>query len=232
MIERTTELESMNKELEAFAYSVSHDLRSPLRSIEGFSLALLEDYVDRLDDTGKSYLDRVRNATVRMGHLIDDLLKLSRVTRSEMNREHVDLSVIAKDVAGRLAESHPERSAEFDIADGLTAYGDARLLTVALENLFSNAWKFSEKAGRSVIQFGVAHWENAEAFYVKDNGVGFDMAYAGKLFSPFQRLHKIEEFPGTGIGLATVKRIINRHGGRVWIESEVDKGTTVYFTLG
>ena len=232
VIERTTELESMNKELEAFAYSVSHDLRSPLRSIEGFSLALLEDYADRLDDTGKSYLDRVRNATVRMGHLIDDLLKLSRVTRSEMNRERVDLSVIAKDVAGRLAESHPERSAEFVIADGLTAYGDARLLTVALENLFSNAWKFSEKAARSVIQFGVARRENAEAFYVKDNGVGFDMAYAGKLFSPFQRLHKIEEFPGTGIGLATVKRIINRHGGRVWIESEVDKGTTVYFTLG
>ena len=232
VIERTTELESMNKELEAFAYSVSHDLRSPLRSIEGFSLALLEDYVDKLDDTGKSYLDRVRNATVRMGHLIDDLLKLSRVSRSEMNRERVDLSVIAKDVAGRLAESHPERSAEFDIADGLTAYGDARLLTVALENLFSNAWKFSEKASRSVIQFGVAHRENAEAFYVKDNGVGFDMTYAGKLFSPFQRLHKIEEFPGTGIGLATVKRIINRHGGRVWIESETDKGTTVYFTLG
>ena len=232
VIERTTELESINKELETFAYSVSHDLRSPLRSIEGFSLALLEDYVDRLDDTGKSYLTRVRNATTRMGNLIDDLLKLSRVTRSEMNRERVDLSVIGKDVAGRLAESHPERSAEFVIADGLTAYGDARLLTVALENLLSNAWKFSDKAARSVIEFGVTTIEDTRAFFVKDNGVGFDMAYAGKLFSPFQRLHGIEEFPGTGIGLATVKRIINRHGGRVWIESEVNKGTTVYFTLG
>jgi light-regulated signal transduction histidine kinase (bacteriophytochrome) len=166
-----------------------------------------------------------------MGHLIDDLLKLSRVTRSEMNRERVDLSIIAKDVAGSLAESHPERSAEFVIADGLTTDGDARLLTVALENLFSNAWKFSEKAARSVIEFGVTQRDNVEVFHVKDNGVGFDMAYAGKLFSPFQRLHRIEEFPGTGIGLATVNRIINRHGGRVWIESEVNKGTTVYFTL-
>jgi light-regulated signal transduction histidine kinase (bacteriophytochrome) len=169
---------------------------------------------------------------MRMGHLIDDLLKLSRVTRSEMNREQVDLSVIGKDVAGRLAESHPERSAEFIIVDGLTTYGDARLLTVALENLFSNAWKFSEKAARSVIEFGVTHKDDAEVFYVKDNGVGFDMVYADKLFSPFQRLHRIEEFTGTGIGLATVKRIINRHGGRVWIESEVNKGTTVFFTLG
>jgi len=231
VIERTAELENSNKELEAFSYSVSHDLRSPLRSIEGFSLALLEDYGDRLDDTGKSYLDRVRNATIKMGHLIDDLLKLSRVTRSEMNRERVDLSAIGKDVAGRLAQSHPERSVEFVIADGLTAYGDARLLTVALENLFSNAWKFSEKAAQSVIEFGVTYRENAEIFYVKDNGVGFDMTYAGKLFSPFQRLHKAQEFPGTGIGLATVKRIINRHGGQVWIESELNKGTTVYFTL-
>jgi PAS domain S-box-containing protein len=231
VIERTAELENINKELEAFAYSVSHDLRTPLRSIEGFSLALLEDYVDRLDDTGKSYLTRVRGATMRMGHLIDDLLKLSRVTRSEMNREQVDLSVIGKDIAGRLAESHPERSAEFIIVDGLTTYGDARLLTVALENLFSNAWKFSEKAARSVIEFGVTHRDDAEVFYVKDNGVGFNMAYADKLFSPFQRLHRLEEFTGTGIGLATVKRIINRHGGRVWIESEENKGTTVYFML-
>ena len=231
VIERTAELENSNKELEAFAYSVSHDLRSPLRSIEGFSLALLEDYADRLDDTGKGYLDRVRNATIRMGHLIDDLLKLSRVTRSEMNRERVDLSVIGKDVAGRLVQSHPERPVDFVIADGLTAFGDARLLTVALENLFSNAWKFSEKAARSVIEFGVIYRENAEIFYVKDNGVGFDMTYANKLFSPFQRLHRTEEFPGTGIGLATVKRIISRHGGQVWIESELNKGTTVYFTL-
>ncbi|MFZ2198712.1 MAG: PAS domain S-box protein, partial [Thermodesulfovibrionales bacterium] len=231
VIERTAELENSNKELEAFSYSVSHDLRSPLRSIEGFSLALLEDYGDRLDDTGKSYLDRVRNATIKMGHLIDDLLKLSRVTRSEMNRERVDLTVIGKDIAGRLAQSHPERSAEFVIAEDLTAYGDARLLTVALENLFSNAWKFSEKATRSVIEFGVTNRGNTKIFYVKDNGVGFDMAYVAKLFNPFQRLHNTREFPGTGIGLATVKRVISRHGGQVWIESEVNKGTTVYFIL-
>ncbi|MBP1731081.1 MAG: sensory transduction histidine kinase [Deltaproteobacteria bacterium] len=231
VIKRTAELENSNKELEAFSYSVSHDLRSPLRSIEGFSLALLEDYGDRLDDTGKSYLDRVRNATIKMGHLIDDLLKLSRVTRSEMNRERVDLTVIGKDIAGRLAQSHLERSAEFVIAEDLTAYGDARLLTVVLENLFSNAWKFSEKATRSVIEFGVTYRENTKIFYVKDNGVGFDMAYVAKLFNPFQRLHNTREFPGTGIGLATVKRVISRHGGQVWIESEVNKGTTVYFTL-
>ena len=228
---RTTELEIINKELEAFAYSVSHDLRTPLRSIEGFSLALLEDYADRLDDTGKNYLTRVRNATMRMGHLIDDLLKLSRLSRNEMKRERIDLNAIGKDVAERLVQSHPERAAEFVIANGLTAYGDARLLTVALDNLFSNAWKFSEKNTRSVIEFGVIQRDNAEVFYVKDNGVGFDMAYAGKLFSPFQRLHSIDEFAGTGVGLATVKRVINRHGGRVWIESEVNKGTTVYFTL-
>jgi len=226
------DLETANHELEAFAYSVSHDLRSPLRSIEGFSHALLEDYAGRLDDTGKNYLDRVRNAATRMGSLIDDLLKLSRVTRSGMTHDKVDLSAIGKDVAGRLAQSSPERSAEIIIADGITAFGDEHLLTIALENMLANAWKFSEKAARSVIQFGVTTIDNARVFFVKDNGVGFDMTYAEKLFSPFQRLHKTEEFPGTGIGLATVKRIISRHGGRVWIESEVNKGTTIYFTLG
>jgi PAS domain S-box-containing protein len=231
VVERTAELENSNKELEAFAYSVSHDLRTPLRSIEGFSLALLEDYADRLDDTGKGYLDRVRNATVRMGQLIDDLLKLSRVTRSEMKRERVELGGIVKGIAERLTQNAPERKAQFIIDESLTAYGDEHLLTVALDNLLSNAWKFSEKASPSVIEFGVARQDGNSTYFVRDNGAGFDMAYAGKLFSPFQRLHKIEEFPGTGIGLATVRRIINRHGGKVWIESEVNKGTTVYFTL-
>ncbi len=226
------EIKKLNQELEAFAYSVSHDLRSPLRSIEGFSLALLEDYAGKLDDTGKSYLSRVRNATVRMGHLIDDLLKLSRVTRSEMNREQVDLSMIVRTIADDLKNRHPERPAQFIVAEGLTAYCDERLLTVAMENLLSNAWKFSEKAPRTVIEFGATEKNGTRSFFVKDNGTGFDMNYAGKLFNPFQRLHRTEEFPGTGIGLATVKRIINRHGGQVWIEAAEGKGTTVYFTLG
>lgn len=225
------QLEESNRELEAFSYSVSHDLRSPLRSIDGFSLALLEDYADKLDDEGKEYLARVRGATQRMGQLIDDLLKLSRVARMEMNRETVDLSALASDIASRLRHNHPERQAEFIVAGGLTALGDERLLTVALENLFGNAWKFSEKTPRTVIEFGVTEADGGPAFFVKDNGAGFDMAYADKLFSPFQRLHHAAEFSGTGIGLATVKRIINRHGGRVWIEGAVDKGTTVYFTL-
>ena len=231
VVERTAQLETSNRELEAFAYSVSHDLRSPLRSIEGFSLALLEDYNSKLDETGRGYLSRVRNATMRMGQLIDDLLKLSRVTRSEMTREQVDLSAIVRGIADALGRQHPERPAEFIIADGLTTDGDARLLTVMLENLLTNAWKFSEKTPRSVIEFGAARVDGAERFYVKDNGVGFDMAFADKLFNPFQRLHKESEFTGTGIGLATVKRIVTRHGGQVWIESEKDKGTTVYFTL-
>lgn len=225
------QLEESNRELEAFSYSVSHDLRSPLRSIDGFSLALLEDHSDKLDDEGKEYLARVRAATQRMGQLIDDLLKLSRLARMEMNREQVDLSALAAGVASRLRHNHPERQAEFIITHGLTALGDERLLTVALENLFGNAWKFSEKTPRTVIEFGVTDAGGDPAFFVKDNGAGFDMAYANKLFNPFQRLHHAAEFSGTGIGLATVKRIINRHGGRVWIEGAVDKGTTVYFTL-
>ncbi|HET7317498.1 MAG TPA: ATP-binding protein, partial [Nitrospirota bacterium] len=225
------QLEESNRELEAFSYSVSHDLRSPLRSIDGFSLALIEDYADKLDDEGKEYLARVRAATQRMGQLIDDLLKLSRLARMEINREQVDLSALAASIASRLRQNHPEREAEFIIAGGLTGLGDERLLTAALENLFGNAWKFSEKTPRTVIEFGVTDAGGDPAFFVKDNGAGFDMAYAHKLFSPFQRLHHAAEFSGTGIGLATVKRIIDRHGGRVWIEGAVGKGTTVYFTL-
>jgi signal transduction histidine kinase len=225
------QLVEANKELEAFSYSVSHDLRSPLRSIDGFSLALLEDYAGGLGAEGRDYLERVRNATKRMAQLIDDLLNLSRMSRMEMRREKVDLSALARDIAGRLVKHHPDRVAEFIISDGLTTFGDERLLMVMLENLVANAWKFSEKGPRSVIEFGATLQDGKEVFFVKDNGAGFDMTYANRLFTPFQRLHLEAEFPGSGIGLATVKRIINRHGGRVWIEGDVGKGATVYFTL-
>jgi PAS domain S-box-containing protein len=228
---KVVQLESANQELEAFSYSVSHDLRSPLRSIDGFSLALLEDYAGKLDAEGRDHLDRVRGATRRMAQLIDDLLKLSRVTRMEMKRERVNLSVVATQIAGALRNSRPDRTAEFMVADDLIAFGDERLLTVALENLFANAWKFAEKKPQTVIEFGATLLDGKAVYFVRDNGAGFDMAYADKLFSPFQRLHQEAEFSGTGIGLATVKRIVNRHGGRVWIEGEVEKGATVYFTL-
>jgi len=226
------QLEESNRELEAFSYSVSHDLRSPLRSIDGFSIALLEDQKDKLDAEGRDYLDRIRGATQRMAQLIDDLLTLSRVARFEMKRERVDLSAVAAGMAAQLRKNDPGRSAEFVIAEGCIAYGDERLLTVVLDNLFANAWKFSEHKPDSVVEFGAELRSDAVVYFIKDTGAGFDMAYADKLFNPFQRLHKMSEFPGTGIGLATVKRIINRHGGRVWIESELNKGTTVYFTLG
>jgi signal transduction histidine kinase len=226
------QLEESNKELEAFSYSVSHDLRSPLRSIDGFSRALVEDYGGKFDEEGRDFLERIRGATQRMAQLIDDLLKLSRVARMEANRETVDLSAIVADIAGRLRKNHPERLVQFVIAEGLAASGDERLLTVVLENIVANAWKFSEKQPKAVIEFGVTSVQGEPAYFVKDNGAGFDMAFADKLFNPFQRLHHAAEYSGTGIGLATVKRIINRHGGRVWIEGEVDKGTTVFFTLG
>jgi signal transduction histidine kinase len=225
------QLEESNKELEAFSYSVSHDLRSPLRSIVGFSQALLEDHAAKLDTEGRDFLGRIVSATTRMSRLIDDLLKMSRVSRHAMTREQVDLSALARNIAGRLRDSQPERDAEFIVADGLTVYGDERLLGVMLENLLANAWKFSENTPRTVLEFGVISVDGAPAYFVRDNGAGFDMAYVDKLFNPFQRLHRDSEFSGTGIGLATVKRIINRHGGRVWIEGKVGTGTTVYFTL-
>ncbi|MHB8881074.1 MAG: sensor histidine kinase [Thermodesulfovibrionales bacterium] len=225
------QLEAANRELEAFSYSVSHDLRAPLRSVAGFSQVLFEDYADKLDAEGRDSLQRILNATHRMGRLIDDLLNLSRVSRSEMRREKVNLSELAGKIAQDLRMTRPERQAEFIISEGLVARGDEPLLTVVLENLFGNAWKFTGKNLRTVIEFGVAQHEGGQTFFVKDNGVGFDMSYAGKMFSPFQRLHSTTEFPGTGIGLATVKRIINRHGGDVWIEAVAGKGTTVYFTL-
>jgi light-regulated signal transduction histidine kinase (bacteriophytochrome) len=225
-------LELVNKELEAFSYSVSHDLRAPLRSIDGFSQAVIEDYADRLDDQAKDYLNRVRAATQRMGHLIDDMLALARVTRAEMRRESVDLSALAGDVLAALQKSEPDRRVECRIEPGLAAEGDAHLLRVVLDNLLGNAWKFTGKQARASIEFGARPQETGgPAYFVRDNGAGFDMNYAGKLFGAFQRLHTSHEFPGTGVGLATVQRIVHRHGGRVWAEGAVGKGATFYFAL-
>lgn len=229
--QRTIQLAAANQELEAFSYSVSHDLRAPLRSIDGFSRALLDDYSVQLDEVGKDYLQRVRAATQRMGQLIDDMLKLSRVTRSEMNFETVNLSVLAQTVADELQQAQPERRVEFVCMPGMTVRGDAHLLKIALENLLGNAWKFTSKREHAHIEIGVTHKVGASVYFIRDNGAGFDMAYVGKLFSAFQRLHAMAEFSGTGIGLATVQRIIHRHGGRVWAEGELGKGATFYFTL-
>jgi light-regulated signal transduction histidine kinase (bacteriophytochrome) len=227
------ELRSVNKELETFSYSVSHDLRAPLRSIDGFSQALLEDCVEQLDETGHDYLRRIRMATQKMGQLIDDLLTLSRVIRSDMHRESVDLSRLASQTCRDLQQADPERQVEFIIAPGVVARGDSRLLQVVLENLLNNAWKFTAKKPQAKIEFGMMPSEqNAlPTYFVRDDGVGFDMAYTSKLFSPFQRLHSVNEFPGNGIGLATVQRIVHRHGGQVWTEGSIDRGATFYFTL-
>lgn len=224
-------LEGTNRELEAFSYSVSHDLRAPLRTIDGFSRILLEDYAEDLEEEARDYLGRVRASSVHMGHLIDDLLNLSRVTRSPLRREQVDMSVLADGIAKDLRAAQPDREVEFSIEDGVAAWGDTRLLLVALENLLGNAWKFTGKTPGARIEFGVEKRPGG-AYYVRDNGAGFDANYAGKLFGAFQRLHGAGEFEGTGIGLATVQRIIHRHGGRVWAEGEVGRGATFYFTLG
>jgi signal transduction histidine kinase len=229
--ERTAQLEAANRELEAFSYSVSHDLRAPLRGIDGWTLAFLEDYAHRLDDRGRTYLERVRTETQHMGILIDDMLSLSRVGRTEMQREPVDLTALAWDIIGRLRETGPERLMEFVIQDGLTAVGDPQLLEIALSNLLDNAWKFTGKRPGGVIEFGRVPQEGQPVFFVRDNGAGFDLAYADNLFGAFQRLHKASEFPGTGIGLATVQRIVHRHGGRIWAEAVADQGATFYFTL-
>lgn len=225
------ELQATNKELEAFSYSVSHDLRAPLRGIDGFSQALLEDYSDKLDAQGRHYLERVRAATQRMAQLIEDLLNLSRVTRAEIHRDTVDLSAMARAIASDLQKDQPERHVDFVITEGMVGKGDPHLLRVVLENLFDNAWKFTGKRPGARIKFGTTQHDGQAAYFIRDDGVGFDMAYAEKLFGPFQRLHSPTEFPGTGIGLATVERIIRRHSGKVWAEGEVEKGATIYFTL-
>jgi PAS domain S-box-containing protein len=229
--QRTAQLEVANQELEAFAYSVSHDLRAPLRGIDGWSLALMEDYHDQLDAQAQQYLGFVRTEAQRMGQLIDDLLQLSRVTRSDMQSTRVDLSVLAQTVTTRLRAEQPGRQVELVIQPGLSALGDARLLEIVLTNLFNNAWKFTGLCPAARIEFGKTEIEDRQAFFIRDNGVGFDMAFAQKLFGAFQRMHKLSEYPGTGIGLATVQRIVHRHGGRVWAEAQVGQGATFYFTL-
>jgi len=228
--ERTAQLEVINRELEAFCYSVSHDLRAPLRSIRGFSEVLLERYATKLDERGQEFLRRSCESSQIMDRLIEDLLKLSRVTRAELQRRPVNLSALAESIASELRSGEPARTVQFVIAPGLNAEGDERLLHLALDNLLRNAWKFTSKRAEARIEVG-ATAEPQPAFFVRDNGAGFDMAYAGKLFGVFQRLHSAGDFAGTGVGLATVQRIVTRHGGRAWATGEVDRGATFYFTL-
>jgi len=229
--QRAAQLEAANKELEAFSYSVSHDLRAPLRSIDGFSHVLLEDYSDQLPDEGRGYLERVRAAAQRMAVLIDDLLNLSRVTRTAVQPKFINLSKMAEEIADGLKENQQERQVEFSITPDLMVEADPNLIHIVLENLLSNAWKFTSKREQAIIEFGQKAHVKERTFYVRDNGVGFNMEYADKLFGVFQRLHSVSEFPGTGVGLATVQRIISIHGGHIWADSTEGKGTTFYFTL-
>jgi PAS domain S-box-containing protein len=231
LLYQAIKLEATNKELEAFSYSVSHDLRAPLRSIEGFSQALLEDYEKKLDETGVDYLNRVCNATRKMSQLIEDMLKLSRLTRSEMAIDTVDLGQTAEDIINKFKQADPKRTIDFIKPGNLIVKGDPDLLTIALENLLSNAWKFTKNSKKAKIEFGKLKKEPETVFFIKDNGAGFDMKYADKLFTPFQRLHSDDDYKGTGIGLSIVSRIIHRHGGRIWAEAEENKGATFYFTL-
>jgi PAS domain S-box-containing protein len=229
--QRTAALETANRELEAFSYSVSHDLRAPVRSIIGFSKALLEDYSERLDAEGLKFLQYAYEAGLRMSRLIDDLIELSRSTRGELRQKEVDLSALAMLVTAELRNRDPSRSVEVNIAAGLFAHGDEGLLRIALENLFSNAWKFTSRQSHPMIEFGATDQNSSTLFYVRDNGAGFNMAHAKRLFGVFQRLHSPEEFPGTGIGLATVRRIFTRHGGEIWANAEPNQGATFFFTL-
>jgi signal transduction histidine kinase len=229
--ERTAQLETSNKELEAFSYSVSHDLRTPLRAIAGFSQALQEDYEKQLDAQAQEYLRCMRTGVMRMGQLIDDVIQLSRVSRTDISKEQVNLSELATEITALLQKSNPQHVVKVAITPHLTAQGDPRLLRIALENLLSNAWKFTSKTATAQIYFDAIIYAGKPTFLVRDNGVGFDMKYANKLFQAFQRLHKDTDFPGDGIGLATVARIIGKHGGTVWAESQPNQGATFFFTL-
>jgi light-regulated signal transduction histidine kinase (bacteriophytochrome) len=225
------ELERKNRELEAFSYSVSHDLRAPLRTIDGFSQAILDDCAETLNDEGRHHLRRVRVAAQRMAELIDDLLELSRVGRVGLSRREVNLSEISRAIADELRRKEPERNVEFVIPDDLVADADPGLVRIVLENLLGNAWKFTSKVAVARIEVGTRESRSVAAYFVRDNGAGFDMAFVTKLFSPFQRLHSEADFPGTGIGLATIYRIAERHGGSAWAESAVGQGATIFFTL-
>lgn len=229
--ERTAELEASTRELDAFAYSVSHDLRAPLRSINGYSEVLSEDYGENLDQTGRDYLMRLQANVERMAQMIDDLLNLSRATRVELHREPVDVAAIAHDVVAELREAESDRPVTAKIGDSLTAAGDPRLIRLVLYNLLSNAWKFTSKRANPVVEVGCIEEQHECVFFIRDNGAGFNMRYAGKLFDPFQRLHSKSEFDGSGVGLAIVQRVVRRHGGRIWAEDEPDRGATFYFTL-
>ncbi len=230
--ELVRELEHKNRELESFSYAVSHDLRAPLRRIDSFSRAILESQGRRLDDEGRKFLSRVREASQQMAQLIDDVLYLSRVTRSDLRDQDVDLSEVAELVVSRLKEGQPNRRMEVKIRPGVVVTGDGQLLKIALENLLQNAWKFTGNQAEPRIEFGVTQTSGEPTYFIRDNGAGFEMTYAARLFGPFQRLHSQQEFPGNGIGLATVQRIIHRHGGKVWAEGLVGQGATFYFTLG
>jgi light-regulated signal transduction histidine kinase (bacteriophytochrome) len=228
---RTAELEAANKELESFSYSVSHDLRTPLRAIDGFSRVLADDLGDNLSENAKLYIGKVRDSTQRMGQLIEDLLNLSKLSRTDLRPNPLDLSVIAQEVVDNLRQSSSDREVDVSIWDDMKATGDARLIRVVFENLLGNAWKFTSKTGNPRIEIGTIQEENKSIYFVRDNGAGFDMDYADKLFRVFQRLHGQSEFPGTGVGLATVQRIIHRHGGRIWANSTPGKGAAFFFTL-
>lgn len=230
LVEAVTALEATNEELEAFCYSVAHDLRAPLRGIQGFSQALIEDYAGVVDEKGQDYLGRVSAAALRMSELIDDLLTLSRISRSPVSRERVDLSAIAAAVTADLRREH-DREVTATIAEGMFATADPRLMQIVFENLLGNAWKFTGKTAGPIVEVGSQTHDGVTAFYVRDNGAGFDEGHASKLFAPFQRMHSEKEFPGTGIGLATVQRIVRRHGGRVWANAAINGGATFYFTL-
>lgn len=229
--QRAAQLETVNKELESFSYSVSHDLRAPLRSIDGFSHAILEDYGEQIPAEARDHLHRVRNAAQRMAELIDDLLNLSRISRSTLQPKFFNLSAAVEDIAQSLQKIHTDRNINFTIAPDLMVEGDPRLLQIALENLLNNACKFTSKCDLAVIEFGQLDKAKERTFYIRDNGAGFNMAYVEKLFGVFQRLHAVTDYPGTGVGLATVQRIIKIHGGHIWAEGEEGKGAIFYFTL-
>jgi len=230
--QRTEQLEATNRELESFAYAVSHDLRAPLRSMSGFSQLLQESNTDVLDAKSRHYLQRIQDASGRMSALIEDLLSLSRISRSELTPRTVNLTQLAKEAAAIVRERYPDRVVELSIEADMIVQGDPRLLRIAIENLIDNAWKYTAHTTPAKVRIGSEHREHGRTFFVSDNGIGFDMAYSSKLFGPFQRLHAESQYPGTGIGLVTVQRILARHGGRIWVHAEPNRGATFYFTIG